>query len=160
MPFRHPDRAHDLGTRIEMEVRERLEEAVDFVCLEALVQTRRQRGLPAPAADNPADRRDYLANVSAFLALLQRELTTNLTADQRGRLGAAAAGPKSTQAEFVTTQVALARLLPDYWQRFDTIRAHYLGSAAPDSGRDAAPAEISDSGREGRGLLARLFGRG
>ena len=42
MPFRHPDRAHDLGTRIDMEVRERLEEAVDFVCLEALVQA------PAP----------------------------------------------------------------------------------------------------------------
>ena len=77
MPFHHPDRSHNLDTRIDMEVRERLEEAVDFVCLEALVQARRERGLPAPAADNAADRRDYLANVSAFLALLQRDLTTS-----------------------------------------------------------------------------------
>jgi hypothetical protein len=159
MPFRHPDRAHDLGTRIDMEVRERLEEAVDFVCLEALVQTRRQRGLPPPAADSAADRRDYLANVTAFLVLLQRELSIDLTADQRGRLGAAA-GPSSNQADLVTTQVALARLLPDYWQRFDAIRARYLGSAVPDGGHDATPAELGDSGREGRGLLARLFGRG
>jgi hypothetical protein len=37
MPFRHPDRAANLQTRIEHEVRERLEEAIDFVCLEALV---------------------------------------------------------------------------------------------------------------------------
>jgi hypothetical protein len=31
MPFRHANRAHDLDTRIEHEVRERLEEAIDFV---------------------------------------------------------------------------------------------------------------------------------
>ena len=160
MPFHHPDRTHNLDTRIDMEVRERLEEAVDFVCLEALVQARRERGLPAPAADNAADRRDYLANVNAFLVLLQRELSTDLSVDQRRRLGAAAAGPSSNQAELVTSQVALARLLPDYWQRFDAIRARYLGSATSDSGRDAAPTEPGDSGREGRGLLARLFGRG
>jgi len=157
VPFRHPDRAHDLGTRIEMEVRERLEEAVDFVCLEALVQVRCQRGLPPPAADNVADRRDYLANVSAFLALLQRELTADLSADQRGRLGAASAGPDQDPAQLVTAQVALARLLPDYWQRFDVVRARYLGGAASEPERAA---EIGESGREGRGLLARLFGRG
>ena len=160
MPFRHPDRAHDLGTRIDMEVRERLEEAVDFVCLEALVQVRRARGLPPPAADNDADRRDYLANVSAFLTLLQRDLTTDLTAEQRDRLGAATAGPSDEQAQLVTGQVALARLLPDYWQRFDAVRAHYLGGAASEPERGAAAAEVDESGREGRGLLARLFGRG
>ena len=40
MPFRHPNRAHDLDTRLGHEVRERLEEAIDFVCLDALVRTR------------------------------------------------------------------------------------------------------------------------
>ncbi len=158
MPFRHPDRTHDLGTRIDMEVRERLEEAVDFVCLEALVQVRRARGLPAPAADNAEDRRDYLANVSTFLTLLQRDLTKDLTAEQRDRLGLATAGPSDSQDQLVTAQVALARLLPDYWQRFDAVRAQYLGDAA--SERGAAAAEVDESGREGRGLLARLFGRG
>src|SRR5215475_2609415 len=155
MPFRHPDRTHDLSTRIDLEVRERLEEAVDFVCLEALVQARRERGLPPPAADNKADRRDYQANVSAFLTLLERELTTDLTADQRERLGAATAAPRDGEAKLVTTQVALARLLPDYWQRFDTVRARYLDATAPGHGT-----VNDDSGREGRGLLARLFGRG
>jgi hypothetical protein len=154
MPFRHPDRTHDLSTRIDMEVRERLEEAVDFVCLEVLVQTRRQRGLPPPAADNTADRRDYQANVSAFLTLLERELTAELTADQRERL-VAAAGPRDGETKLVTTQVALARLLPDYWQRFDVVRARYLDAAASERGSVS-----DDSGREGRGLLGRLFGRG
>ena len=155
MPFRHPDRAHDLSTRIDMEVRERLEEAVDFVCLEALVQERRQRGLPPPAADNNADRRDYQTNVSAFLTLLQRELTTHLTADQRKRLGATTAGPRDGEKTLVSTQVALARLLPDYWQRFDAISGRYLAGATSERGTVS-----DDSGREGRGLLGRLFGRG
>jgi len=155
MPFRHPDRTHDLSTRIEMEVRERLEEAVDFVCLEALVQERRQRGLPPPAADNNADRRDYQANVSAFLTLLEHELTTDLTADERERLGAATAAPRDGETRLVTTQVALARLLPDYWQRFDAVRARYLDRAASERGTAS-----DDSRREGRGLLSRLFGRG
>lgn len=159
MPFRHPDRAHDLGTRIDMEVRERLEEAVDFVCLEALVQARRQRGLPPPAADNTADRRDYLANVAAFLTLLQRELTTDLTPDQRDRLGATTAA-SDDQTKMVSAQVALARLIPDYWQRFDAVRAHYLGEAGSNPERGAPAAEVDESGRQGRGLLARLFGRG
>jgi hypothetical protein len=155
MPFRHPDRTHDLSTRIDMEVRERLEEAVDFVCLEALVQTRRQRGLPPPEADNHADRRDYQANVSAFLTLLQRELTTDLTAEQRERVRAATRTAVDGATQQFTAQVALARLLPDYWQRFDTVRARYLDAAGSESG-GAGDA----SGREGRGLLARLFGRG
>jgi hypothetical protein len=155
MPFRHPDRTHDLGTRIDMEVRERLEEAVDFVCLEALVQERRHRGLPPPAADNTADRRDYQTNVSAFVTLLHRELTTDLTADQRERLGATTVAAPDSQSTLVNTQVALARLLPDYWQRFDAVRARYLDGAASERGTVS-----DDSGREGRGLLARLFGRG
>ena len=155
MPFRHPDRTHDLTTRIDMEVRERLEEAVDFVCLEALVQERRRRGLPPPAADNTTDRRDYLATVNAFLTLLQRELTAELTSDQRERLGAATAGPRDGEARLITVQVALARLLPDYWQRFDTVRARYLDGAGIERG-----AAGDESGREGRGLLARLFRRG
>src|SRR5207244_12957984 len=74
MPFRHPDRSHDLDTRIEHEVRERLEEAIDFVCLDALVRTRRARALPAPVADNAADRAEYTQHVLAFLRLLQAEV--------------------------------------------------------------------------------------
>lgn len=146
MPLRHPDRSHDLGTRIELEIRERIEEAVDYVCLDAVVRERRARSLPPPAADSAADRRQYTAHVAAFLALLDRELTADLDDERRGKLPRAPAGDDEA-ARLMSVQVALARLLPDYWQRFDSARARYL-------------AEAPASGGEGRGLLARLFGRG
>ena len=146
MPFRHPDRSHDLGTRIELEVRERIEEAVDYVCLEALVRARRARGLPPPAADNPADRRGYEANVLAFLQLLRQEVAASLSPEQQQKMPRPAATPDDEQAPLLAVQVALARLLPDYWQRFEAISTRYL--AEPDA-----------SSRGEGGLLARFFGR-
>ena len=116
MPFRHPNRAHDLDTRLGHEVRERLEEAIDFVCLDALVRTRQARGLPPPQADNAADRAPRLA-----------------AGDEQERL--------------LGSQVARARTLPDYWQRFEALSARFLAEPASSSG-------------ERRGVLARLFGRG
>jgi hypothetical protein len=145
MPFRHHDRSHDLQTRIELEVRERLEEAIDYVCLEALVRARHARDLPPPAADNPADRRAYTDQVLAFLRLLRRELTGDLDAEQQRRIAAVEA-PGDEQARLLAVQVVLARLLPDYWQRFDAVRARYLAEPPLESGRES-------------GLLARLFGR-
>jgi len=140
MPFRHPDRAHDLHTRIEHEVRERLEEAIDFVCLDALVRTRQARGLPAPAADNPADRAEYTAHVLALLRLLDAEMPPTPDAPP-------SSGGAVEEARLLSAQVARARTLPDYWQRFEAICARYL-------------AEPAASGGERRSVLARLFGRG
>ena len=148
MPFRHPDRSHDLITRIELEVRERLEEAVDYVCLDALVRARRAAGLPPPAADSAEDKRAYTDNVLAFLRLLHRDLAPDLTAEQRQKLAGVAPARGDESARLVATQVALARLLPDYWARFEAISTRYL----------EAPGETS--GRESRGLLGRLFGGG
>lgn len=147
MPFRHPDRSHDLDTRIELEVRERVEEAVDYVCLEALVRARRARGLPPPASDSSADRRAYGVNVLAFLQLLRQEITSGLSPEAQRKIASVAAAPANDEAHLVAVQVALARLLPDYWQRFEAISLRYL--AEPD---------VPSSG-EGGGLLARLFGR-
>lgn len=146
MPFRHPDRSANLATRIEFEVRERLEEAIDHVCLDALVRARRARGLPPPAADNVADKQAYKAHVLSFLALLRGELSADLPPEARRRVDEATAPTSDEEARLVAAQVALARLLPDYWQRFDTIRTRYLAEAP--------------SGSESRSLLARLFGRG
>jgi hypothetical protein len=140
MPFRHADRSHDLGTRIEHEVRERLEEAIDFVCLEALVNARRASGAAAPAADNAVDRAEYQAHVSAFLRLLAAELRPASAPDLR------ATATDAADAQLLARQVALARTLPDYWQQFEALSARYL-------------AEPSASGGERRSLLARLFGR-
>jgi hypothetical protein len=140
MPFRHADRSHDLGTRIEHEVRERLEEAIDFVCLEALVNARRASAAAAPVADNAADRAEYQAHVSAFLRLLAADLRPSSAA-------APPVTPGAADAHLLSLQVSLARTVPDYWQQFETLSARYL-------------AEPSTSGGERRGLLARLFGRG
>jgi hypothetical protein len=48
-------------------------------------------------------------------------------------------------AALMATQVALARFLPDYWQRFDAVRLEYAAGRSASSG-------------ESRGLLRRLFG--
>ena len=140
MPFRHADRSHDLGTRIEHEVRERLEEAIDFVCLEALVNARRASGAAAPVADSAVDRAEYQAHVSAFLRLLAAELRPPSAPEPH------AAATDAVDAQLLGRQVALARTLPDYWQQFEVLSARYL-------------AEPSASGGERRSLLARLFGR-
>ena len=140
MPFRHPDRSHDLGTRIEMEVRERLEEAIDFVCLEALVRVRRAAGRPEPAADNADDRAEYQAHVHAFLRLLATEIRGDAP-------GARLTTGQDAETRLVARQVALARAVPDYWQQFETLSARYL-------------AESPTSGRQRGSLIARLFGNG
>lgn len=138
MPFRHANRAHNLDTRIEHEIRERLEEAIDFVCLEALVNARRASGGPAPAADSAADRAEYQAHVGTFLRLLTAELHTRDA--PRGETA-------GDDAQLLARQVALARTLPDYWQRFENISARYLAQPAV-------------SGGQRGGVLARLFRRG
>ncbi len=143
MPFRDPDRSHDLNTRIDLEVRARLEEAIDFVCLEALVERRRARGLSAPEADNPRDRAEYEAGVVAFLRLLSRDVPAGLDA----AAPAPARGERDEQSRLLADQVLLARRLPDYWQRFETSSVRYL-------------AEPAESGRESGGVLRRLFSRG
>lgn len=147
MPFRHPDRSHDLEARITHEVRERLEEAVDFVCLDALVQARRAHGRAAPVADSPEDRGEFHARVKAFLERLEREVGEGLTAEQQRKARAAAATADDEHGRLLAVQVALARELPDYWQRFEAVRLRSL-------------AEPPASGGQRPGFLARLFGRG
>jgi hypothetical protein len=144
MPFRHPDRSHDLRTRIDHEVRERLEEAIDFVCLDALVSARKMRGLLPPAADNDADRAEYGAHVLAFLRILDTQLAPGLLRDSASEAPRASDEPTRLLSE----QLELAKRLPDYWQRFELMRARYLAEPPP------------PSGGERRSVLARLFGRG
>ena len=130
----------DLIARVDAEVRDRIGEAVDFVCLDAMVQSRQARGLPPPAADSDRDRAEFDATVEAFLARLGDEIASALGPEQREPFAAAtsrAAGDRLTR--LLSAQVTLAKLVPDYWQRFETVRAAYaaeLGEPAPPSGRD------------------------
>jgi hypothetical protein len=135
----------DLAARIDAELRARIEDAVDFVCLEAMVREREARGEPAPAPDDPRARAEYDRRVIAFLERVRVTLLADLTEEQRARLGAQARAPRAGDlAGTLAVQVALAKLLPDYWQRFDAVRLE-PGSAA--------------SGRQGRRLIDWLLGR-
>lgn len=160
MPFRHHDRSHDLRTRIDWEIRERIEEAVDHVCLEALVTARRMHGRPAPVADDADDRREYEGTVRDFLRRLDREIGDALDAEQRRGLGQRRrpGTPREAddEARLVAVQVTLARTLPDYWQRFERVSAAFL---ATPTGSAEHPGARSSGGERG-GLLGRLFGRG
>ena len=143
---RDPNEPRDLNARIEAHLRERLEEAVDFVCLEALVKRRRALSLPAPSADNTRDREEFTERVHVFLAELWNAIAPTLSEAQRQKLAAAERAPGDETQRLLGVHVALARELPDYWQRFEAGRVAY--------------AEQAESGSERRGLLGRLFGRG
>lgn len=127
-------------------MRERIREAVELVSLTVMVDARRARGLPHPAIDRPADRAEFDTGVQAFLERLRDDVAPALSAEQRGKLddSASRTAPDPVLA-LLAVQVALARSLPDYWQRFEETRGAYT-------------AERLASGGEGRGLLRRLFG--
>jgi hypothetical protein len=143
---RDPHQPRDLNARIEAQLRERLEEAVDFVCLEALVRRRQALSLPAPSADNTRDREEFTLSVHAFLSELRAAIAPTLSEAQRQKVAAAERAPGDDTQRLLGVHVVLARELPDYWQRFESARTIY--------------AEHVGSGGQRRGLLGRLFGRG
>jgi hypothetical protein len=136
---------HDLSARIEAEVRDRIGEAVDFVCLETMVRSRQAGGLPAPAADSASDRAEFDRRVEAFLTRLREVMLAALDPERRRSLAAAGDGVDQLMA----TQVTLAKLLPDYWQRFEQVRIAF--------GQPAG--EPEESGRDRPRWLDRLLGR-
>ena len=143
---RDPHQPRDLNARIEAQLRERLEEAVDFVCLEALVRRRQALSLPAPSADNTRDREEFTLSVHAFLSELRAAIAPTLSEAQRQKVAAAERAPGDDTQRLLGVHVVLARELPDYWQRFESARTIY--------------AEHVGSGGQRRGMLGRLFGRG
>jgi hypothetical protein len=143
---RDPSQPAALSDRIDAQLRERLEEAVDFVCLGALVERRRAHGLPGPRADSASDRAEFTQSVRAFLTELQAAIAQGLDEGQRRKVAAAEQAPGDEMRRLLGVHVVLARELPDYWQRFETARATYTAARVT-------------SGRERGGLLGRLFGR-
>jgi hypothetical protein len=143
---RDPSQPADLNTRIDQQLRERLEEAVDFVCLGALVERRRALALPAPRADSARDREEFTQSVRVFLAELHASIAPSLDESPRRKVEAAERGPGDETQRLLAVHVVLARELPDYWQRFQTAGAAYTATRV-------------SSGRERGRLLGRLFGR-
>jgi hypothetical protein len=144
MPFRDPE-AGDLATRISAGIRQRIEEAVEVACLDILVNVRRSQGLPAPAADRDDDRAEFDQIVRQLLTRLQTHLVAPLDDSLRSKITQVERNAAEPVEKLMAVQVALARELPDYWQRFDAIRTDYAAERS--------------SGRESSGLFRRLFGR-
>ena len=142
-PHQHGD-ARGLLERIEAQLRERIEEAVEMAALKIMVDRRAAAGGPAPESTSTADRAEFEATSRALLAWLHGAYVAELPPDLRPGLQAveAAAGPEP--ARLLAGQVWLARRLPDYWQRFERYQRQYAeqGPAAPG----------------GPGWLKRLFG--
>jgi hypothetical protein len=123
-----------LGERIETAVAERLEEAVEFVCMDLLVQLRRTHGRPAPQAGNARDKGEYEGLVREWLLHLRSTLLDCLPPEAVQKVNQAEeTGSREETLRLLAGQVALARTLPDYWQRFETLRAAFTQArlAAP-----------------------------
>src|SRR5215813_6702940 len=123
---RDPSQPADLNARIEAQLRERLEEAVDFVCLEALVKRRQALSLPAPSAENTRDREEFTRSVHAFLTELWSAIAPTLSDAQRQKTAAAERASGDETQRLLGVHVVLARELPDYWQRFEAGRTAYV----------------------------------
>ncbi|MEK6666579.1 MAG: hypothetical protein AABZ20_09170 [candidate division NC10 bacterium] len=123
---RDPDDPRGLGERIEAVVTERLEEAVEFVCMDLLVQLRRAQGRPAPVAKSASDRQEFQGLVREWLLHLRGALLDGLLPEEVRKVGQAEeARGREEIPRLLAGQVALARALPDYWQRFETLRAAF-----------------------------------
>jgi hypothetical protein len=115
-----------LGERIDAAVSERLEEAVEFVCMDLLVQLRRAHGRPAPVAKSASDRQEFQGLVREWLLHLRGALLGGLRPEEVQKVSQAEeARGREEIPRLLAGQAALARTLPDYWQRFETLSAAF-----------------------------------
>ncbi len=142
-PHQHGD-ARGLMERIEAQLRERIEEAVEMAALKIMVDLRAATGRPAPESTSAADRAEFEAGSRALLAWLRDVYAAELPPDLRPHFDAAEAAADEEPARLLAGQVWLARRLPDYWQRFERHQRRYADQRLADPG--------------GPGWLKRLFG--
>jgi hypothetical protein len=145
-PHQHHD-PRGLVARIEAQIRERLEEAVEMAGLKLMVDLRAHHRLPAPETSSETDRKEFEAIAAALLAHLRDAFHAELGADERAAVAQAEAGASGERDRLLAGQVLLARRLPDYWQRFEAHAAAYA------TGRLEAPLAKSN-------WFGRLFNAG
>ena len=139
-PFRTTGLRHGTGDprglreRIDAQLAERIEEAVEMAALHLLVELRKRHGAPAPESDNRADRDEFALLAADLLAYLGKAFVMELSPAQRAELDRIRADAPDARMGGLLGQVFLSRQLPDYWQRFETHRAVYAEArlASPD----------------------------
>jgi len=128
-PFRTTGLRHGTGDprglreRIDAQLAERIEEAVEMAALHLLVELRKRQDAPAPEGDNRADRDEFAMLAADLLAYLDEAFEAELTPTQRSELERIRAGVADPRPRGIQGQVFLSRQLPDYWQRFEAHRA-------------------------------------
>jgi hypothetical protein len=138
------DDPRGLMERIDAQLAERIEEAVEMAALHLLVELRKRHNRPAPETDSRPDREEFQALAGDLLTHLGRAFEAGLDADRRGELERARAVGTDPRARDLRGQIFLARQLPDYWQRLETYRAAHA------EGHLAGPPPAA-------GFLKRLF---
>jgi hypothetical protein len=117
-PHQHGD-VRGLRERIEAQLRERIEEAVEMAALKLMVDLRLRAGRPAPESTSVADRAEFESTIRGLMARLRERFGAEVPADLRQRLDEAEMAGGSGPLAMLAGQVFLARQLPDYWQRFE-----------------------------------------
>ena len=127
------DDPRGLIERIDAQLAERIEEAVEMAALGLLVDLRKRHNRPAPETDSRSDREEFRLLAEDLLVYLGRAFEGGLGPEQSAGLQRARAGGVDPRAQELRGQIFLARLLPDYWQRLEAHRAAYAASrlAAP-----------------------------
>jgi hypothetical protein len=143
-PHQHGD-ARGLLERIEAQLRERIEEAIEMAALKLMVDTRAQTGRPAPESTSAADRTEFQGTTRALLDRLRERFLADLSPDLRPRYQQAESAVTDEVARSLAGQVFLARKLPDYWQRFERYQ------------QEDAQERLADAAKPG--WIRRLFGQ-
>jgi hypothetical protein len=144
-PHPHGD-ARGLIERIEAQLRDRIEEAIEMAALKLMVDTRAQTGRPAPESTSAADRSEFETSSRALLLRLRERFLADLPADLRADFDRAEAAVEDGPPRPLAGQVFLARHLADYWQRFERFQL------------EDAQARLAD--RPKPGWMRRLLGQG
>jgi len=83
-PHQHGD-ARSLRERIEAQLRERIDEAIEMAALKLMVDTRAQAGRPAPESTSTADRAEFEGTARALLVRLRERFLAELAVELRPR---------------------------------------------------------------------------
>lgn len=124
-----------LRERIDAQIQERIDEAVEMAAIALLVELRARHGRPAPKSDSSTDRDEFLALAADLLAYLGRAFEADLASGGHAGLDGTRATDGDQRTRALGAQLFLARQLPDYWQRFEIHRAAHAEArlAAPPS---------------------------
>jgi hypothetical protein len=124
-----------LRERIDAQIRDRILEATEMGALDLLVELRRRSQRALPEDGNARDHDELRALTERLFAGIDEALRASLAEADRQASEQARAAASDARDAILAGQIALAKRLPDYWQRFEAHRgdvaSRTLGEAEP-----------------------------